>query len=45
SCKQTYVDQTKVGIDNHMKQYSKTINDNDDDSNSEMVKHFQEKKF
>ena len=45
SCKQTYVGQTKVGIDNRMKQHSKTINDNEDDSNSEMVKHFQEKKF
>ncbi|CAF1215941.1 unnamed protein product [Rotaria sordida] len=45
SCKQTYVGQTKVGIDNRMKQHSKTINDNENNSNSEMVKHFQEKKF
>jgi hypothetical protein len=45
SCKQTYVGQTKVGIDNRMKQHSKTLNDNTDDSKSEMVKHFQEKKF
>ena len=28
-----------------MTQHSKTINDNEDNSNSEMVKHFQEKKF
>jgi hypothetical protein len=45
SCKQTYVGQTKVGLDNRMKQHAKTINDNADDSNSEMVKHFQENKF
>ncbi|CAF1156358.1 unnamed protein product [Didymodactylos carnosus] len=45
SSKQTYVGQTKVGIDNRMKQHSKTINDNKNDSNSEIVKHFQEKKF
>ncbi len=45
SCKQSYVGQTKVGLDNRMKQHSKTINDNKNDSNSEMVKHFQEKKF
>ena len=44
SCKQTYVGQTKVFIDNRMKQYSKTINDNEDNSNLEMVKHVQEKK-
>jgi hypothetical protein len=43
SCKQTYVGQTKVGIDNRMKQHAKLINDNNDDSNSEMVKHFQKK--
>ncbi|CAF4897340.1 unnamed protein product, partial [Rotaria sp. Silwood2] len=29
SCKQTYVGQTKVGIDNRMKQHLKTINDNE----------------
>ncbi|CAF5065228.1 unnamed protein product [Rotaria magnacalcarata] len=45
SCKETYVGQTKVGIDNRMKQHSKAINDNENNSNSEMVKHFQEKKF
>ena len=45
SCKQTYVGQTKVGIDKRMKQHSKTLNDNEDNSKSEMVKHFQEKKF
>ncbi|CAF1371595.1 unnamed protein product, partial [Rotaria sp. Silwood1] len=45
SCKQTYVGQTKVGLDKRMKQHSKIINNNTDDSNSEMVKHFQEKKF
>ncbi|CAF3367010.1 unnamed protein product [Rotaria sp. Silwood2] len=45
SCKQTYVGQTKVGIDNRMKQHSKAINDNENNSKSEMVKHFQEKKF
>jgi hypothetical protein len=45
SCKQTYVGQTKVGIENRMKQHSKIINDNADNSNSEMVKHLQENKF
>ncbi|CAF3520190.1 unnamed protein product [Rotaria sp. Silwood1] len=45
SCRQTYVGQTKVGIDNRMKQHSKAINDNENNSKSEMVKHFQEKKF
>ncbi|CAF4873932.1 unnamed protein product [Rotaria sp. Silwood1] len=45
SCKQTYVGQTKVGIEKRMKQHSKTLNDNADDSKSEMMKHFQEKKF
>ncbi|CAF4638841.1 unnamed protein product [Rotaria sp. Silwood2] len=45
SCKQTYVGQTKVDIDNRMKQHAKTIKDNDDNSSSEMVKHFQEQKF
>jgi hypothetical protein len=45
SCKQTYVGQTKVGIDIRAKQHSKIINENADNSNSEMVKHFQEKRF
>ncbi|CAM4915694.1 unnamed protein product [Rotaria socialis] len=45
SCKEIYVGQTKVSIDNRMKQDSKVINDNENNSNSEMVKHFQEKKF
>jgi hypothetical protein len=45
SCKQTYVGQTKVGIDIRAKQHSKIINENSDNSNSEMVKHFQEKRF
>jgi hypothetical protein len=45
SCKQTYVGQTKVGIHKRMKQHSKVLNDDKDDSNSEMVKHFHEKKF
>ncbi|CAF4232919.1 unnamed protein product, partial [Rotaria magnacalcarata] len=44
SCKETYVGQTKLDIDNRMKQHSKAINDNENNSNSEMVKHFQEKK-
>ncbi|CAF4251052.1 unnamed protein product, partial [Rotaria magnacalcarata] len=42
---EAYVGQTKLDIDNRMKQHSKAINDNENNSNSEMVKHFQEKKF
>ncbi|CAF2086683.1 unnamed protein product [Rotaria magnacalcarata] len=45
SCKEAYVGQTKLDKDNRMKQHSKVINDNENNSNSEMVKHFQEKKF
>ena len=45
SCKQTYGGQTKVGIGNRMEQHSKTTNDDKNNSNPEMVKHFQEKKF
>jgi hypothetical protein len=46
SCKGTNVEQTKVDIDNRMKQHSKAINNNNEtNSNSEMVKNVQEKKF
>ncbi|CAF5221607.1 unnamed protein product, partial [Rotaria magnacalcarata] len=45
SCKEAFVGQTKLDIDNRMKQHSKAINDNENNSNSEMVKRFQEKKF
>jgi predicted GIY-YIG superfamily endonuclease len=43
-CGKTYVGQTKVGINNRMKQHYKTITD-DKDRNLEMIKHHQDMRY
>ncbi|CAF3946895.1 unnamed protein product [Rotaria sp. Silwood1] len=43
-CGKTYIGQTKVGIENRMKQHYKNIND-DNDRKLEMIKHHQDMKY